>query len=152
MIFSQGPVMSEWVSDTGENRSLWRKRVNMIYRVNRRSPEVDASSHPKVIKSLLPKRWKIETFQDESGFLLKKVNVECVQLGHFETDYSFLLQRLQVDNCNFEMGHWLFDGMVLVVNWDVLRMITASYWIVANFPNQTISLFHSPLLSMTSSS
>ena len=52
-----------------------------------------------------PKSWKVETFQNESGFLLKKVNVECVQLGRFENDYSFLLQRLQVDNCNFELGH-----------------------------------------------
>ena len=66
--------------------------------------------------------------------------------GHFVNDDGFLLKRLQVDNCNFELGHWLFDRMVLLVNWDVLRMITASYWIVANFPNQSTSLFHSPLL------
>ena len=92
-----------------------------------------------------PKSWKIETFQNESGFILKKVNVECVQLGHFENDYRFPLQRLQVDNCYFKMGHWLFDGMVLMVNWDVLRMIIASDWIVANFPNQSTSF--SPLFS-----
>ena len=72
--------------------------------------------------------------------------MKCVQLWHFENDYRFLLQRLQADNCNFEMGLWFLDGMVLMVK-DVLRMITASYWIVANFPNQSISLFHSPLLS-----
>ena len=56
--------------------------------------------------NMLPsKSWKIETFQNESGFILKKVNVECVQLENFENDYSFLLQGLQVDNYNFEMGH-----------------------------------------------
>ena len=93
-----------------------------------------------------PKSWKIETFQNESGFILKKVNVECVQLGHYENDYRFPLQRLQVDNCYFKMGHWLFDGMVLMVNWDLLRMIIASDWIVANFPNQSTSF--SPLLSI----
>ena len=76
--------------------------------------------------------------------------MECVQLGHFENDYSFLLQGLQVDNYNFEMGHWLFDGMVFMVNWDVLRMIIASDWIVANFPNQSTSF--SPLFSFRSSS
>ena len=76
--------------------------------------------------------------------------MECVQLGHFENDYRFPLQRLQVDNCYFKMGHWLFDGMVLMVNWDLLRMIIASDWIVTNFPNQSTSF--SPLFSFRSSS
>ena len=66
--------------------------------------------------------------------------------GHFVNDDGFLLKRLQVDNCNFENDHCFFEGMMVMVNWDVLRMITASYWIVANFPNQSTSLFHSPLL------
>ena len=72
-------------------------------------------------------------------------------MGDFENDYSFLLQRLQVDNCDFELGHWLFDGMVVMVSWDVLRVIIASDWIVANFPNQSTS-FPTFLHSFRSSS
>ena len=50
-------------------------KANMKNRVNRRSPDVDASSDPK--------RWKIETFQDESGFLLKKVERGTCSNGEF---------------------------------------------------------------------
>ena len=140
----------EWVSE-------WHRRKSR--------PVTDESKHEKSSKSTIAGCWrfllpksdnvlpssqtggKLRRFRMSQGFYWRKLNVERVQMGNFENDNSFLLQRLQVDNCNFENDHCFFEGMMVMVNWDVLRMITASYWIVANFPNQSISLFHSPLLS-----
>ena len=72
--------------------------------------------------------------------------MECVQLGHFENDYSFLLQGLQVDNCNIEMGHWLFD--------DKLRRFKNDYclWLNCCQLPQSINLFFPTFLHSFQSS
>ena len=47
---------------------------------------------------------KLRRFRMSQGFIEESERGMC-SIGAFENDYSFLLQGLQVDNYNFEMGH-----------------------------------------------